>query len=140
MRVFFDNCTSPVLAHVLDALLSPQGGRAEHVREMPLYGFDGRSADEEWIGRLAQDAPKDWIVVTGDHRIRKNKAERRAWNRSGLKGFVLAPSYQKTPLNRVAAILLWRWPEMERFIASAAAGSLFELPISRSGKFRPLTV
>jgi hypothetical protein len=49
-----------------------------------------------------------WIVITGDQRIRKNEAELRAWIRAGLKAFVLAPAYQKTPINQGAANLLWR--------------------------------
>jgi hypothetical protein len=107
---------------------------------MSDYGFDKETDDETWIKRLGEDKPADWIVVTGDKRITKNKAERAAWVRAGLKGFVLAPAFQKTPMHHQAALLLWRWPGMEVFILAAAAGSLFELPISRSGKFRPLTV
>jgi hypothetical protein len=43
-------------------------------------------------------------VVTGDQRIRKNLAERAAWIRAGLKAFVLAPVYQKTPINQGASV------------------------------------
>jgi hypothetical protein len=107
---------------------------------MDDYGFGPATSDEEWIARLGSDSPPDWIVVTGDHRIRKNKAERTAWVRAGLKGFVLARSYQKTPLNQCASILLWRWPEMEQFIRLAAAGAMFELPINRKSGFISLAV
>jgi hypothetical protein len=89
---------------------------------------------------LGADNPADWVVITGDHRIRKNRAERAAWIRANLKGFVLAKSYQKTPINQCASILLWRWPEMEQFIRLAAPGSMFELPINRRSGFVSLTV
>ena len=107
---------------------------------MSDYGFDKDTVDAEWIKQFGEDKPSDWIVVTGDKRITKNKAERAAWVKAGLKGFVLAPAFQKTPVHQQASLLLWRWPGMEAFIAAAAAGSMFELPISRSGKFRPLPV
>jgi PIN like domain len=139
LRVFFDNCTSPVLPAALHVFLETVGSSAHHVRFMSGYGFDQNTEDEEWIRRLGEDEPADWIVVTGDKRIARNKAERAAWLRAGLKGFVLAPAFQKSPVHRQASLILWRWPDMEAFVSAATAGSLFELPVGRSGKFRPLT-
>jgi hypothetical protein len=107
---------------------------------MPDYGFADNTDDVVWIERLAEDDPKDWIVVTGDQRIRKNLAERAAWIRAGLKAFVLASAYQKTPVHQCCAVLLWRWPEMERFISLATGGSMFELSINRRTGFRPLAI
>lgn len=138
MKVFFDNCTSPVFAGALHALISRTDHEARHVRFMP-DGFSGSTTDVEWISRLASDQ-SPWLVITGDQRIRKNMAERSAWKRAGLKAFVLAPAYQKTPVNECAAILLWRWPEMEKFISLAAPGSMFELSINRRTGFVPLAV
>lgn len=106
---------------------------------MPEYGFTEKTDDVDWITRLASD-PAVWIVITGDQRIRKNVAEHAAWTRAGLRGFVLAPAYQKTPVNQCASVLLWRWPGMEKFIAAAAPGSMFELAINRSTGFKPLAV
>lgn len=96
MKVFFDNCTSPVFAGCLNALIQPDGDEARHVRFMPDYGFTNKTDDVDWITRLGAD-PASWILITGDQRIRKNEAELRAWIRAGLKAFVLAPAYQKTP-------------------------------------------
>ncbi|GBQ75796.1 hypothetical protein AA14337_0331 [Acetobacter malorum DSM 14337] len=79
-----------------------------------------------------------WLVITGDGRIQKNKAERLAFRQAKLIGFVLAPAYQKTPINQQASILIWRWPEIEVFVTQLGGGSLFELPISKSGKFKPM--
>lgn len=140
MRIFFDNCTSPVLAEVLNAYIRTEGGVARHVRDMADYGFRHDTPDIDWIERLHQDRPADWVVLTNDLRISRNKANRAAWLRSGLKGFVLASGFQKTPMNQIASTLLWRWPEMENFIKSAAPGSLFELPVKRSSGFKALTV
>ena len=141
MRVFFDNCTSPVLPASLHAFLTTRGSSAHHIRLMGgAYAFRADMPDEEWIRRLGDDKPADWIVVTADRRISKNKAERAAWVKARLKGFVFAPALQKVAVNQQASLLLWRWPDMEIFISAAASGSIFELPDGRSGKFRPLTV
>ena len=140
MRVFFDNCTSPIYAGVVQALVHSSGGSARHIRFMPEFGFTGATPDLEWITALGQDRPSNWIVMTGDDRIRKNRFERLAWKGSGLKGFVLARAFQKMPVHQTASIIVWRWPEMERLIGSVAPGSLFELPIGRSAKFIPLFV
>lgn len=139
MKVFFDNCTSPVFAGCLDSLIRPDGDEARHVRFMPEYGFAHHTKDVDWISKLGED-DAEWIVITGDHRIRKNLAERAAWVKAGLKGFVLAKAYQKTPINQCASMLLWRWPEMRSFISSAATGSMFELPINKRSGFEPLAV
>jgi PIN like domain len=106
---------------------------------MSDYGFAHDTADVDWIKRLGADQSV-WIVVSGDLRIRKNPAERTAWKRAGLKGFVLAPAYQKSPINQGASVLLWRWPAMEQFISAAAPGSMFELSINRRTGFTPLAV
>jgi len=106
---------------------------------MSEYGFNGKTDDVDWITRLASDQAV-WIVITGDQRIRKNLAERTAWKLAGLRAFVLAPAYQKTPVNQCAAVILWRWPVMETFIRAAAPGSMFEMSINRSTGFKPLAV
>ena len=79
-----------------------------------------------------------WMVVTGDDRIRKNKAERAAYRSAELSGFVLAAAYQKTPIHQVASFLLWRWPEMEQLFTLVGGAALYELPMSRSSKIEPL--
>ncbi|WP_442881053.1 hypothetical protein [Bosea sp. (in: a-proteobacteria)] len=140
MRVFFDNCTSPVLAEVLDAYIRSYEGSARHIRAMTDYGLRHDSADVDWIERLNSDRPADWIVITNDGQIRRNKANRAAWLRAGLKGFVFATGFQKMPTHQVASTLIWRWPEMETFVRSAAPRSLFELPVKRSAGFKPLTI
>ena len=68
MKVFFDNCTSPVFAGCLNALIQPDGDEARHVRFMPEYGFAHDTKDVDWITRLGSD-PANWIVITGDQRI-----------------------------------------------------------------------
>ncbi|MCA1552585.1 hypothetical protein I6F36_38345, partial [Bradyrhizobium sp. BRP19] len=55
MKVFFDNCTSPVFAGCLDALIRRDGDEAHHVRFMPEYGFTPDTKDADWIKQLGAD-------------------------------------------------------------------------------------
>ena len=134
MKVFFDNCTSPVLATTLDGFIRHRSHSAYHIKDLPC-GRD--AADIDWIAMLARE-PNMWMVVTGDDRIRKNKAERAAYRSAELSGFVLAPAYQRTPMHQVASFMLWRWPEMEQLFALVGGAALYEIPMSRSSKIKPL--
>ena len=92
MRVFFDNCTSPVLASTLHGFASSANHTAVHIKDADC----GRHAtDMEWIAMLASDATHRWVVVTGDIRLSKNKAERAAFRSAGLFRFVLRSAYAK---------------------------------------------
>jgi hypothetical protein len=134
VKVFFDNCTSPVLAATLDGFIRHKGHSARHIMDLPC----GRHAtDLEWIEMLAKER-RTWMVVTGDDRIQRNKAERTAYRTAELSGFVLARAYQKTPMHKVASFLLWRWPEMEQLFGLVGGAALYELPMNRSRKIKPL--
>lgn len=137
MKIFFDNCTSPVLAHTLDGFVRHLHHRAHHIRELQELGLSGSSADIEWITALTSDSD-DWILVTGDRRLLKNKAERYALRQARLKGFVLNPSYQKTPVHRCAAAIVLRWPAMEDQMRLVDGPALFELAFKGTTKFKPL--
>jgi hypothetical protein len=135
MKVFFDNCTAPVMAHTLHGFISNDGHEAVHLRDLPL----AHPNDVEWIRYLAQDGV-DWIVITGDGRIRKNKPEREAFRQARLKGIVLAPAFQKTPMSRCCAVLVDRWPYLLDTMGRFNPPVLFEMGIKFSGKFTQLTM
>lgn len=106
MNVFFDNCTAPVLASTLHGFISHIGHVATHIKDMRGLPNGRHSADLEWIRHLqSQD---NWIFITGDGRVLKNRPERDALRSAGLHGFVLAPAYQRTPIHQVAATLVWK--------------------------------
>jgi PIN like domain len=52
VKVFFDNCTSPVLATTVDGFIRSAGHSANHIKDLPC----GRDAtDLEWIEMLARE-------------------------------------------------------------------------------------
>jgi hypothetical protein len=79
-----------------------------------------------------------WIVMTGDVRLQKNKATRAAYRSAGLRGFVLNPAFQKTPMHKVASFLLWRWPDVAQLAKLIGGAALYELPMNRTSKIKQL--
>lgn len=137
MRVLFDNCTSPAFATALDGFISHFGHRAFHIKDVPGLPDGRHTPDLVWIKHL-QSQPQEWIFVSGDRRLLVNRAERAALRTAALHGFVLASGYQSTPLHQVAAMILWRWPDMLAITQLVAPPSIHEIPIRRQTRMRPL--
>lgn len=137
MKVFFDNCTSPVFAETLNAFLQHEGHSAHHIRSIEGLPNGRASKDIEWIEFL-RSSPDVWIFVTGDGRVMKNAAERAALRSAGLHGFVLARAYQKTPINQVAALLVWKWPELVKVTELLSAPTMHEISIKLAPKLRQM--
>lgn len=137
MKVFFDNCTPPVFAETLTAFILHEGHSAHHISSISGLPRGRGSTDLEWIEFLKQ-SPEVWIFVTGDGRLMKNRAERAALRGAGLHGFVLAPAYQTTPFNQVAAVLVWRWPEFVKVTDLLSPPTMHEVPIRLGTKLRTL--
>lgn len=134
MRIFFDNCISPVLAYTLNGFVSHLGHDAVHIKDLPC-GRD--AADVAWIAFLSESFA-EWLVFTGDLRIHRNRAERLAFRQAGLRGIVLASAYQGFPVNQQASFLLWRWPDIVDVIRLQEPPFLFELPANRTSRIRSL--
>ena len=135
MKVFFDNCTSPVMARTLHGFISGENNSAVHLRDLPLH----HPKDVEWIKFLSEEG-SEWIVVTGDDRIRRNKAERTAFRQANLKGVVLSSAYEKSPMSRRCAALICQWPKLIDTMARFDPPILFEISINFSGRFKQLSL
>lgn len=137
MKVFFDNCTSPVLASTLNGFIQYEGHAAYHIKDVPGLPKGRHSTDTEWIDHLRRSQDL-WIVITADHRLRKNPGERAAFRQAGLHGFLLAKSAQKMPLHLVASTLLAHWPDIAKLVNMTAPPAMWEVPMGRSSKFSQL--
>jgi hypothetical protein len=137
VKVFFDNCTAPVFASTLDGFIRHEGHSAFHIKDLPGLPNGRHSTDLEWI-ELLKRSPERWMFITGDGRLLKNAAERAALRSAGLHGFVLAPGYQKTSLNQVASLLVWKWPELLQATNLLQAPAMHEIAIRQSTKLRAL--
>lgn len=132
MNVLIDENLPPRLATTLDGFIREDGHGAYSLREK--YGPGVR--DETWIADLRRDAD-DWIVISGDLRITRDRAIRTVFRSSGLRGFFLASGWRRSlRLHEKAGLLLMRWPEIEQQALLVAGGACFEVPLRRSAKLR----
>lgn len=138
MNVFFDNCTAPVYAATLNAFIQHQGHAALHIKDIPELPHGRDSQDIEWIEYL-RNSRDEWIFISGDARILKNRAERAALRTAKLHGFILAAAYQKTEFHRVAATLILRWPDILKVTNLFQPPSMHEIPIGKNKKLGPLS-
>ena len=123
MRFFIDNCISVNLAEGIKAMESPRGIVVEHLTEY----FEEGTPDTEWIPVLAADG--DWVVVSGDPKITRSKAERAVWMESGLTGFFFANRLSEKRFWVQAGILVHWWPIIVDTARAAPSGSGFLVPL-----------
>ena len=123
MKVLIDENLPPALARSLNALFA---GKHEvtHVRER--YGPGVK--DLQWISELSAEGR--WIIISGDRRITRNKAEYNAFRSSNLVGFFLSKGLYKSPLIKQMERLLALWLTIEAQSALVQGGAMFELPMS----------
>ncbi len=123
MKVLIDENLPPALARSLNALFA---GKHEiiHVRER--YGPGVK--DLQWIAELSAEGR--WVIISGDRRITRNKAEYNAFRSSNLVGFFLSKGLYKSPLIKQMERLLALWLTIETQSALVQGGAMFELPIS----------
>jgi len=130
LKVLFDNNLPPRIARAINAIVEPED-TVIALREK----FSPDATDVEWITALGQEG--GWVVVSGDRRISKNRAEREAWRASKLTGFFLSKGLQKASVFKLTARLLLLWEVMRTQHALVEAGAIFELPM-RSSKLRQI--
>jgi PIN like domain len=81
--------------------------------------------DTEWIAALSAEG--QWVVISGDRRIARNKAEQQAFKSSKLVGFFLSPSLQRAKLTKQMERLMALWETIEKQAALVSGGAMFEL-------------
>nr|WP_204347463.1 hypothetical protein [Rhizobium laguerreae] len=118
-----DENLPPALGRSLNALFA---GKHEvvHIRDR----FGPKVDDVKWIGQLSSEGR--WIVISGDRRITRNKAEYNAFRNSNLVGFFLSKGLYKSPIVKQMERILALWQTMETQAAIVQGGAMFELPMT----------
>jgi hypothetical protein len=125
VKVLIDENLSPALARSLAALFVGEH-EVVHVRDR----FGARVTDITWISQLSREGR--WIVISGDRRITRNRAEYGAFRASQMVGFFLARSLYKAPVVKQMERILALWPVIEKQTGLVAGGAIFELPMKSS--------
>jgi hypothetical protein len=74
--------------------------------------FNPKATDAEWMTVLGKDGPPPWIVVSGDGRILRNKAERKVLGETSLPFFCLDKGWPNTPIYEYAWKFMKVWPKI----------------------------
>jgi hypothetical protein len=107
MRFFFDRNTPPQLARMVDALEREHTARSYYDDDR----FDDKTPDINWIKVLAAEDPP-WIIISGDGRILKNKAEMSALKEAKLTFFCLSRQWMHMKLYEQAWKFIKVWPDI----------------------------
>jgi PIN like domain len=121
VKFILDEHLPPVLARSLDTLF-----KGEHEVVALRDKFGQGVTDVEWITSLSHEGR--WIIISGDRRITRNKAEYNAFRASRLIGFFLSASVYKSPVNKQAARLLILWDDICEVANRVQGGAMFEIP------------
>lgn len=122
MKVIFDHNLSPVLAAALQAVF-PE----EHQIIALCTKFAPTTDDVVWIKALSAEG--HWVVISGDYRITRNRAERSIFQASRLTGFFMEPALKKARVIKQLERLCALWGNIEALANAAAPGALYTLPI-----------
>jgi PIN like domain len=130
MKVLIDENLPHALARSLNALFS---GKHEvvHIRDR----FGPGVKDIDWISQLSEEGR--WIVISGDRRITRNKAEYGAFRGSNLVGFFLSKGLYKARIEKQMERILVLWQTIETQSTIVQGGAMFELPTT-STKIRQM--
>ncbi len=120
MKVLIDNNLSPAIARALNELFKP-----DHEIIALREKFDPTISDADWINTLSIEGR--WVVISGDRRITRNKAEYAAFRNSRLVGFFLARGLYKTKATKQVERILALWERMETLAGTVEGGAMFEL-------------
>ncbi|MFG6519519.1 hypothetical protein ACGYLX_18950 [Sulfitobacter sp. 1A13496] len=84
--------------------------------------------DTEWIKDLHKEG--GWVVISGDRRITRNRAEQQLFKSSNLVGFFLSKGLNKAPITKKMERLMALWPTIEKQVGLVSGGAMFELPMA----------
>jgi len=121
VNFFFDNNLPPQLARALNELITPEGHSVSHLRDR----YRPNMSDVDWLTALAREKDGPWIIVSGDMRISRNKAERKAWLDSSHIIFFLSKGWTNIEPYTQLSKLIKIFPEIVSQAEQARPGDGF---------------
>lgn len=89
--------------------------------------FDRDASDVHWISALAEEP--DWVIVSGDPRISRSRAEQAAWHESGLTAFFFSGGFARKRFWTQAEIMVRWWPRIVLQARECVPGTGFVMPL-----------
>ncbi len=122
MKILLDENLPPALARALAALFKGEH-EIVHMRDR----FGSGVTDQEWIEALNREGR--WVVISGDRRITRNRAEYLVFRNSRLIGFFLSRGLYKSRVIKQMERILAMWDSMITLADTVEGGAMFELPM-----------
>jgi predicted nuclease of predicted toxin-antitoxin system len=122
LRFFVDNNLSPKIARALNCLIEPDH-EVIHLRDK----YKPNIPDPEWMAALATE--HQWMIISGDIRIRQNKAELAAWQEAGHTIFFLRSGWTNISPFEQASKIFHVFPDVIELAKRAAEGTGFEITV-----------
>lgn len=132
MKLFFDHNMSPAMARAFNELF-----KGEHDVATLVDKFKRDTPDVEWINQLSDEG--HWVIISGDRRITRNRAEYNAFRNSKLIGFFLSPGLYKSRVTKQMERILALWENIEVLARTVEGGAMFELPM-KSNRAKQLKI
>jgi hypothetical protein len=130
MTFFFDRCVPIALAKMV-SVLETKFHVIEHHDDCSQ--FDTKTTDIEWLRVIGKKNPKP-IVLSGDGRILRRRAEAAALREQGLTFFVLGEEFENMPARLQAWKFLKSWVEIIKVCESLQDASIYEVRTGSSQK------
>ncbi len=130
MKLMADENISPYLARALRELFAVDH-EIKHIRER----FGPSTTDLSWIKTLNSEG--NWIILSADRRITRNRTELHAFKSSSLIGFFLCRTIAQKPVHKQMIRILQIWESLEVQASLVRPGAAFEIT-ERGEKFRSL--
>ena len=102
-------------------ILRDLGYDVQHIEEH----FPGGTDDEKWLPVIGQ---LGWILITGDHNIKRRKAEKQAFEAARLISFFVSKEYNNKHATKRIAWILNQWEAIHVLAAEASPGDTFTVP------------
>jgi hypothetical protein len=122
VKVFFDHNMSPAMARAFRELF-----QKEHEIKFLAEKFQTNTPDIQWITTLSHEG--QWVVISGDRRITRNRAEYHIFRNSNLIGLFLSSGLYKAPVIKQMERILALWPNIELVPRTVQGGAMYELPM-----------
>jgi PIN like domain len=123
MRFFFDRCAPIAIARMAHAV---EGARQTIIHHDEDNRFPPETTDIEWMRELHKDGNPPWIVISGDGRILRNKAERKVLEEVGLPFFCFDKTWPNLEIYEYSWKFMKVWPKIVD-IAASATGRLYRV-------------
>ncbi len=128
MTFLFDNNISYKIAKALHILVEPEH-EVIHLRDR----FRESTPDIDWLSKIRK---WDCVVITGDYKIGKNPAQRKALSKSGKTTFFLKKGWMNQNKYLISSKMIKIFPDIVRAVKESKSQSFFG--VTKDGKIERL--